>query len=92
LNYDLDGSVESDPHILEVLDAPAEASFDKMIQTLLRDLESGALPTGSEPNFSELWKSYMKTLGTELNLKGNALMKHPFAHLIHPFSHTCDRH
>ena len=75
MQYDLDGAVESDPHILEVLDAPEEASFDKMIQILLRDVESGALPTGTEPNFSELWKNYMKALGTELNLKGKESTK-----------------
>ena len=74
LHYDLDSAVESDPHILEVLDSPPEASFEKMIETLLRDVESGALPTGSEPNFSELWKNYMKALGTELNLKGKAFV------------------
>lgn len=74
LSYDLDGAVENDPHVLEVLDAPE--GFDNMVATLLRDFDSGALPTGAGADFAESWKSYIKALGKELGLKGKGLF-HP---------------
>ena len=47
-----------------------------MLDRLLADAAAGALPTGAEDNFSELWKPYMKALAKELALKGKDLF-HP---------------
>lgn len=71
LKYDLEETVEGDPHVLDVL-AEAE-TCEKVISALLRDYDAKALPTGSEEGFAEVWKTYMKTLGKELGLKGKPL-------------------
>jgi glutamyl-tRNA synthetase len=50
--------------------------FNKIVIAIIRDFESGVLPTGPEENFLDLWKNYVKTLGKELGLKGKDLF-HP---------------
>ena len=74
LRYDLEETLRSDPHVLEVLEA--SEAFDAIVKRLVADFDSGALPSGGEENLAELWKAYMKTLGAELGLKGKALF-HP---------------
>jgi glutamyl-tRNA synthetase len=72
LSYPLEETMTNDPHVSEILDD----SYDTVVNALLRDFDSGVLPTGSEENFSELWKAYMKSLGKELGRKGKRLF-HP---------------
>eukprot|EP01041_Mallomonas_annulata_P004898 gene4898-9765_t len=72
LSYTIEETLATDPHVNEIL----EDGFDTIISALSRDFESGALPKGSEENFPELWKAYMKTLGKELGRKGKKLF-HP---------------
>ena len=71
LKYELSDTIEADPHVLEVL-AESE-TCEKVINALLRDYDAKVLPTGPEENFPEVWKTYMKTLGKELGLKGKPL-------------------
>jgi glutamyl-tRNA synthetase len=71
LKYDLEETVDSDSHVLDVLTETAVC--EKVITALLRDYDAGALPTGVEDAFPEVWKTYMKTLGKELDLKGKPL-------------------
>ena len=51
-------------------------AFGNIVATLVRDYDTGKMPKGSESNFPDLWKNYMKDLGKELGLKGKALF-HP---------------
>jgi len=74
LSYNLHDSLKTDGHCLEVFEDGG--AFEKIVPALLRDYGAGKLPTGSEANFGELWKAYMKDLGAELELKGKGLF-HP---------------
>ena len=71
LTYNLAATIEEDPHVLDVL---AEAEIcTKVIAALLRDYDAGVLPRGPEESFPDVWKTYMKALGKELELKGKPL-------------------
>ena len=73
LQYDINTTLVSDEHVIEVLQSP---SLPIVISTLIKDFDSQALPQGMESNFTELWKTYMKSLGKQLGLKGKELF-HP---------------
>jgi glutamyl-tRNA synthetase len=74
LQYPLQQSLDSDPHVGEVLQSPA---LSGMITALKRDYHSGTMPTGlQEESFPERWKEYVKGLGKELGVKGKGLF-HP---------------
>jgi glutamyl-tRNA synthetase len=73
LEYDMAHTLATDAHVEEIL---AADSFGSVLNSLVADFESGAMPQGGEANFPELWKAYMKDLGKRLNLKGKALF-HP---------------
>ena len=71
LTFNMADTIETDPHVLDVL---AEGEIcEKVISALLRDYDAGTLPKGSEDSFADVWKTYMKTLGKELELKGKPL-------------------
>ena len=71
LTFNMADTIETDPHVLDVL---AEGEIcEKVISALLRDYDAGILPKGSEDSFADVWKTYMKTLGKELELKGKPL-------------------
>ena len=71
LTFNMADTIETDPHVLDVL---AEGEIcEKVISALLRDYDAGILPKGSEESFADVWKTYMKTLGKELELKGKPL-------------------
>ncbi len=74
LQYNLDQTITTDPHVLEVLENTE--GFKKIITTLISDYESNKMPRGNEENIVDLWKTYMKDLGKTLELKGKALF-HP---------------
>lgn len=77
LQYDLQAALASgDKAVGEMLAKDDGAGFQKVLDRLLADAAAGALPTGAEDNFSELWKPYMKALAKELALKGKDLF-HP---------------
>lgn len=65
-------SLETDSHVIEVLNE----GLYVIIKALVDDFEAGTLPTGTESNFNDLWKAYMKALGAKLGLKGKSLF-HP---------------
>lgn len=73
LKYSIDQTLANDEHVEEVLGAD---SFSTLVKTIITDYETGALPTGKEDNFDDLWKTYMKALGKNLGLKGKNLF-HP---------------
>lgn len=73
LEYDLNQTIKNDEHVAEVLE---DFNLERIIQTLQRDYTSGALPVGTEQSYPELFKSYIKSLGKELGLKGKGLF-HP---------------
>lgn len=72
LKYEIQQRIETDPHITEILNE----SLMKMIDVLVNDFETNQMPKGMENDFPELWKAYMKQLGTKLGLKGKNLF-HP---------------
>lgn len=72
LQFNLQAALENEPHVKEVL----TARLSDLIRELAADFNSGKLPTGTEENFGDLWKSYVKSLGERLGLKGKALF-HP---------------
>ena len=75
LKYDIQAAFQTDEHTCEVFEDDS-GSFEAIVKALIRDYESGAMPTGTEPTFSALWKEYLNNLGAELNLKGKSLF-HP---------------
>ena len=72
LIYNIDNTLATDEHVSEILND----NFDSIIELLLRDFNAGKLPQGSEENFIELWKAYIKALGKETGRKGKRLF-HP---------------
>lgn len=78
LRYDFDASLESDEEAKEIIKSPTLPSF---IQALADDFASGALPRGTEADFDNLWKAYMKSLGGRLGVKGKNLF-HPVRFLL----------
>lgn len=72
LQYDSRQSLATDPHVEEVIND----ALIPVVDALIDDFSSGAMPNGLETNFPDLWKGYMKTLGGKLGLKGKALF-HP---------------
>jgi len=77
LQFDLDDTIENDPHVTDVL----VDDLSRIIQSLNRDLVANTLPIGNESNFAELWKAYVKNIGKELGLKGKGLF-HPLRFAI----------
>ena len=77
LKYEIEENMSSDVHVAEVINE----SLHNIINTLLTDFDSGVFPKGTEENFDDLWKTYMKTLGTKLGLKGKNLF-HPVRFLL----------
>ena len=72
LIYNIENTLATDEHVSEILND----NFDSIIELLLRDFNAGKLPQGSEENFTELWKAYIKALGKETGRKGKRLF-HP---------------
>ena len=72
LEYPLSETVETDPHVVEVL----EDGFKEVSSAVLRDFKAGVLPTGANENITEAFKTYVKGLGKELGRKGKGLF-HP---------------
>lgn len=72
LTHPFQATIETDPHVAEIM----EDDFGSVVQAVIRDFDVGKLPLGSELNFPELWKSYVKALGKELGRKGKRLF-HP---------------
>ena len=75
LGYQLEDTKKNDNKASELT---SSENFANIVSTLVRDYESGAFPTGSlnTEEFTPVWKSYMKALGKELDLKGKGLF-HP---------------
>lgn len=80
LKYDLEGACTNDAaEIEEVITSP---DLEKVLLALIRDgSEGGAMPRGTEEDFTKLWKTYMKDLGKELELKGKNIF-HPVRLLL----------
>lgn len=72
LKYDTLSALQTDSHVVEVL----TEDLYPVIKALVEDFDSGAMPRGTESNFNDLWKAYMKALGAKLGLKGKTLF-HP---------------
>lgn len=72
LSHPFQDTVNTDPHVSEIMDD----DFQSVVQAIIKDFDSGKLPSGSEQNFAELWKAYVKGLGKELGRKGKRLF-HP---------------
>lgn len=75
--YHVDDSLVNDPHAKEVL----TPELQKFIDLFINDFDKGVMPKGSESNFADLWKAYMKSVGDVLGLKGKALF-HPIRFLL----------
>ena len=74
LNYAIEETLLSDPHVLEVLQQ--SDALKTIISTLIADFEAGKLPVGKEDKFGDVWKAYVKQLGGAVGLKGKGLF-HP---------------
>ena len=79
LQYKLDETLRTDEDVGAVVTETLQAVIDALVV----DYDSGAMPRGVEPaeDFPTLWKAYMKGLGKQLGLKGKGLF-HPVRLLL----------
>jgi glutamyl-tRNA synthetase len=72
LQYHPDFAIRNDSHITEILNT----NLTKVTEGIIQDYETNNFPNLSDDKFNELFKNYVKGLGTRLGLKGKDLF-HP---------------